>query len=333
MTTLTSPHDLLAAVPFLVGYHPLNSLVVIALKEGAMGMAMRIDYPDDQDPNTAEQIDTLAEHLVREGADSALVVAYLPDATVDSEYLLDPLREAIEFRDIKLRECLTVQANRFRSVLCHDANCCPPEGTLMPVIEESRVAAEQVAIGKPLPFKSVVDLRESISAQPIDAELLKAIKKVKPIDYKAPRPVLLQRAGALALNGLTDEFARKGFSDDKKLIALVLVRLLDLQVRDYAMGITDSENIETLWSMWRWLLRIAPIGYIAPVAALFSAISYERGDGALATRALERAFADDANYPLAKLLRRVYAAGWPPESFANMRLELHPKICTALFSE
>jgi len=69
------------------------------------------------------------------------------------------------------------------------------------------------------------------------------------------------------------------------------------------------------------------------VAALFSAISYERGDGALAARALERAFNDDSNYPLAKLLRRVYTAGWPPESFANMRLELHPKICAALFSE
>jgi hypothetical protein len=175
----------------------------------------------------------------------------------------------------------------------------------MPVIEESRVAAEQVANGKVLPFKSVVDLRESISAQPIDAELLKAIKKVKPIDYKAQRPVLIQRAGALALNDLTDEFAQKGFSDDKNRIALVLVRLQDLQVRDYAMGITDSENIETLWSMWRWLLRIAPTGYIAPVAALFSAISYERGDGALAARALERAFTDDSNYPLAKLLRRV----------------------------
>ncbi len=32
MTTLTSPHDLLAAVPFLIGYHPENSLVIIAIK-------------------------------------------------------------------------------------------------------------------------------------------------------------------------------------------------------------------------------------------------------------------------------------------------------------
>ena len=36
MTTLTSPHDLLAAVPFLIGYHQTNSLVVIALREEAV---------------------------------------------------------------------------------------------------------------------------------------------------------------------------------------------------------------------------------------------------------------------------------------------------------
>jgi hypothetical protein len=99
------------------------------------------------------------------------------------------------------------------------------------------------------------------------------------------------------------------------------------------MGITDAENIETLWSMWRWVLRIAPKGYVAPIASLFSAVSYEKGDGALAQRSLDRAFDDDPKYPLAKLLRRVYAAGWPPESFTRMRADLHPKVCASLFGE
>jgi len=31
------------------------------------------------------------------------------------------------------------------------------------------------------------------------------------------------------------------------------------------------------------------------------------------------------------LLRRVYCAGWPVESFAAMRAELHPKVCASLF--
>ena len=93
MTTLTSPTDLLAAVPFLIGYAPQDSLVVIGLRGDELSLAMRVDYPVDIDP---DQIDTLASHLVKEESDGALLVAYLPDDLLDSECVMTPLREAIE---------------------------------------------------------------------------------------------------------------------------------------------------------------------------------------------------------------------------------------------
>ena len=164
----------------------------------------------------------------------------------------------------------------------------------------------------------------------MDIELNELVSLVSEIDYENGDFQLLQRAGALAFNDLVEEFTRTGSCKNK---ALVFVRLADLQVRDYAMGFTTTENIETISSMWRWLLEIAPNGHVAPVAALYSAISYERGDGELAVNTLDKAFADQKSYPLALLLRRVYAANWPPESFATMRKDLHPKVCAALFSE
>ena len=328
MTTLTSPIDLLAAVPFLIGYAPSNSLVMVGLREDEMSLAMRVDYPDEID---LDQIDSLANHLVRENSDGALLVAYLPDEVMDSECVLGPLREAIELRGIKIRECVEVRGGKWRSAICSDPTCCPPEGSDLPTLEETRIAAEQVANGKPLPFPNLEKMLESIQAQGNNEEIHNLIKKIKLIDYNSDEAKQLQREGALALNDLVAEFAEKGICEDKVLIALVLKRLLDLQVRDYALGIVNQENIETLWSMWRYLLRIAPPGYVAPVATLFSAINYERGDGSMATKALERAFADDENYALAKLLRRVYNAGWPADSFAKMRAELHPKVIAALF--
>lgn len=332
MTTLTSPIDLLAAVPFLIGYTPKDSLVLVGLNEDEMSLAMRVDYPSDVD---LDQIDTLANHLVREKSDGALLVAYMPDDVLDSECLLAPLREAIELRGIRIRECVEVRKGKWRSAICTDPTCCPPEGSAMPNLEETRVAAEQVANGKPLPFPNLEKMLESISAQQDDAELKSLIKKIKKINYEKDKAEVrkLQREGALAINDLAAEFAEKGISQDKVLIALVLKRLFDLQVRDYAMGIITEENIETMWQMWRYLLRVAPAGYVAPVATLFSAVNYERGDGSMATKALDRAFEDDKDYPLAKLLRRVYTAGWPPDSFAKMRSELHPKVIAALFGQ
>jgi hypothetical protein len=78
-------------------------------------------------------------------------------------------------------------------------------------------------------------------------------------------------------------------------------------------------------------LRSAPTGFVAPVACLAAAIAYEYGDGALARAALDRAFTDAPTYSLALLLQRVFNAGWPPQSFAQMRGELHPKVCAAIF--
>ncbi|MEJ0014361.1 MAG: DUF4192 family protein [Actinomycetota bacterium] len=96
---------------------------------------------------------------------------------------------------------------------------------------------------------------------------------------------------------------------------------------------STTETSDLLWDMWRWLLRIAPRGYVAPVSTIFAAMSYERGDGALAQRALDRAFEDSPKYQMAKLLRRTFAAGWPPSAFTQMRADLHPKICAAIFGD
>ena len=328
MTTLTSPHDLLAAVPFLVGFHPTNSLVVIALTDQQIGMAMRIDFPQELDP---DQIAALASHLLREGADSALIVAYIPDEVADSDFILEPLREAIALRGVLIRECLQVHRDRWRSTICQDQECCPPEGTAMPDISTSRISAEQVAAGQLMPFANLAELEASLDSLEVNQELLNEIRKIPAIKYGSDNVIALEREGALAVNELATEFSDLGIVEDNKLLALVFVRLLDVQVRDFAMGLVTDQNILVLASLWRWMLRIAPPGFVAPVATLFAATSYEEGDGALAQRALDRALADDSRYPMALLLRKVFSAGWPPVQFAAMRADLHPRVCALLF--
>ena len=164
-------------------------------------------------------------------------------------------------------------------------------------------------------------------------ELNELVSLVSEIDYEKDDFQLFQRAGALAFNDLVEEFTRTGTCKNKALLALVFVRLADLQVRDYAMGFTTTENLGTISSMWQWLVAIVPSEQSAPVASVYSAVSYEQGEGALADKLLDQALAAQGSYPLALLLRRVYAAGWPAESFATMRKDLHPKVCAALFSE
>ena len=328
MTTLTSPHDLLAAIPFLVGFKPEDSIILISIRDGSVSMAMRVDFPDSLGN---EEVSTLISHLERDKADAVLAIFYLPDAPTDSTPIIQALTSAIEAHGLHLRESIIVSAGRWRSLLCDDKECCPESGSAMPELSGSRIAAEQVAQGKPLPFENVHELVASISALPEDAELLELISQIDLIDYNND-PVPQQRQGAEAVVDFIADFHAEGLCRDKKLIALVLVRLLDLQVRDFALGSVTEDTLHNYFSAWRWLMRIAPQGYVAPVATLFAAVAYERGDGALAQRALDRVEADNPDYAMLNLFRQVFSRGWSPENFAAMRAELHPKICDSLFS-
>lgn len=335
MTTLTSPHDLLAAIPFLIGYHPSDSLVIVSLKEDCVGMAMRVDYPTANSPDAC---DALIYHLVREGAQGALVVAYVPDGRTDGEEILANISTSLSRVEIPTRESLLICNGRWRSVLCCDRECCPCDGNELPEISSSRVAVEQVAEGRPMPYGNREGMADSIASLPLslDGDFVSEVAKAH-IDLECENPQIAQREGALAVLDLASRFIAgslgRDIAGDQKLSSKVLGSLSDIQVRDFALGSHDEASIEIYWTMWRYLIRIAPSGFIAPVASLLAAVSYEKGEGALAQRCLDRALADDPSYSLAILLRRVFSAGWPPESFSAMRKDLHPKVCAGIFND
>ena len=329
MTTLTSPHDLLAAIPFLIGYHPQDSLVLVALKDEAVGMAMRVDMPVGV---SAEGYDLLASHFLRDGADGALIVAYVGAGAVDPENVLINTSAALVRAGIDIKESLIVRDNRFRSLICSDPTCCPPEGSAIPDLGSSRIAAEHVIAGHPMPFENVDGLVQSIAAVASSFESVWA-DEVQAFWVSSDSEEIqeLQRDGATAIIDLVGEYREGRGAEDRELAARVIGRLSDIQVRDFALGSHTDESADYYWAMWRDLLRIAPRGFVAPVACLFAAMAYERGEGALAHKGLDRGLGDDDQYSLAHLLRRVFTAGWPPQSFSAMRTELHPKVVAAIF--
>lgn len=329
MTTLTSPHDLLAAIPFLIGYHPQDSLVLVALKDEAVGMAMRVDMPVGV---SAEGYDLLASHFLRDGADGAFIVAYVGECAVDPENVLINTSAALVRAGIDIKESLIVRNNRFRSMICSDFTCCPPEGSAIPDLGSSRIAAEHVIAGHPMPFENVDGLVQSIAALPSSFESVWA-DEVQAFWVSSDSEEIqeLQRDGATAIIDLVGEYREGRGAEDRELAARVIGRLSDIQVRDFALGSHTDESADYYWAMWRDLLRIAPRGFVAPIACLFAAMAYERGEGALAHKGLDRGLGDDDQYSLAHLLRRVFTAGWPPQSFSAMRIELHPKVVAAIF--
>jgi len=329
MPTLTSAHDLITAVPFLIGFHPTNSLVLIAVKDGAIGLAMRIDLPSHID---SDEIDLLAHHFIRDQAQAALLVAYMPQERSDGDSLLISLGAGLIRNGIEIQESLLITGGRYRSIICRDGMCCPAAGKALPAIEDSAIAAEHVVAGIPMPYGDISELIDSIAAdsQSLSKEWISAVSGYL-VDEDSPEIGPLRRDGVEAMLLLLDEFRIGRGPTDQSLVARVIGRMSDVQVRDYAMGVHQEDNYDLFFAMWRELLRLSPVGSVAPIACIVAAMAYENGDGALAQRALDRAISDNASYPLAALLRRVFNAGWPPQSFAQMRSELHPKVISTIF--
>jgi hypothetical protein len=153
------------------------------------------------------------------------------------------------------------------------------------------------------------------------------------VDPESPQVNTLQRDGATAIIDLATQYLLGAcdLEGHQRLCAHVVGRLSDIQVRDFALGSHTSETADTYYLMWRDLLLVAPRGFVAPVACLYASMAYERGEDAVAHNALDRALIDDPGYSLAQLLRRVFIAGWPAESFSAMRRELHPKVVAGIF--
>jgi hypothetical protein len=324
MTTVTTPSDLLAAVPFLIGYQPSDSIVLMSLKDESITMAIRIDFPDSISKREAS---ALVEKF--RGSDGALLVSYIPDDCLDAESVIRPLIEALDLASVPLRESIIIVGNRWRSLICGDSDCCPLEGSLLPDLSHSRIAVEEIAQGKLMPFKNLIEMANSLDPE-IDEVILEMMGRIEPIDYEND-PVPAQRDGANAILDFLHDFEVDRICRDKRLVAKVLVRLKDLQVRDFALGSMNSEN-DLYFDAWKWLLKKAPQGFIAAPATLFAVASYERGDGAMANLALEKAESDQPNYSMVNLLRQLFRSGKPPTIFAELRAELHPKVCAALFS-
>ena len=135
-----------------------------------------------------------------------------------------------------------------------------------------------------------------------------------------------QQKHALLVNQYIESYPNSTLSDDDTA-ALIFALNTDLQVRDYAMGLIQATDNH--YQAWYALMTRAPMRYKSAQACLASNVRYEQGITADAVMLLANA---TSAYPLAKLLQRVYAAGWEPKSFTTMREELHPKIVAGIFN-
>ena len=152
--TLRGPGDVLAVLPYQLGYHPRRCVVAVSLRGRSVGLVARTDLPPDDD--VASTVGALLGPLCRDGATSVIVIGYEDEPDTSKPSLL-ALVELLEAAAIEVVDVVVVRDGRRYSSVCSKP-CCPPEGVPLPEPADVPAVAEFVARGRsPLPSRDAVE--------------------------------------------------------------------------------------------------------------------------------------------------------------------------------
>lgn len=230
---LRSPGDVVAVLPYQLGYHPHESLVVVALRDRAVVLVQRVDLPTAAEADEACRV--LVPPLLREGPEAVLLVAYETRAG-DGRPGLDAVRRELVGAGVQVLDRIVVRGDRWFAVDCA-TGCCPPDGSPVPSPAHTPAVAEFVGLGiSPLPGRGA--LAAVVAADPerasaVGLALRERAARRGGLGQAAKRLEALSAwAVALGVRDATSDHASLVDSLRPDQVALLVDSLRDVQLRD-----------------------------------------------------------------------------------------------------
>jgi hypothetical protein len=314
-----NPGELIAAVPGLLRFHPTDSIVLITYAgphELHLEAVLRMDLPNpDHISAVADQLRVVALNHDAAVAE-ILVFGGLSGSEVDPPQL--PHRELVE----ELGDAL----DRGGVVLAHAVWAPNPEpGQTWWCYEDPECSGQvedptgspvvaALTIAGVVTYTSRDELAASLTPDPPDAlqrrsELLAALP---PVDPSTEFPFVRKIIDA------TDPDPGTEPDLDDATIARLAAALSDADVREACLSFALTPRAGPAERLWTALTRAAPPEAVAGPAILLAVCTYLRGDGALASVAIEVARSADPTHRMARTVRRIMDCGLPPHKFRAM---------------
>ncbi|NUT48295.1 MAG: DUF4192 domain-containing protein [Saccharothrix sp.] len=295
-------------MPYLLRFYPTDSLVVLSMRDGAIGMTTRYEPP-----SSGEHQQTVEEVVAtvirgREEAVIGIVVADSPDPHPGPGRvpLIDALSGAFGEAGVRF-------AAYWVSGIAAGVPWLSYHGGGAGVVSDP--GSSVLAATERAPFAS----REALSAE-LDPDPEEDLRRRAELiaarsaeagghgDVVAWRRAVREVVGEYVV-GTADRV--DALTDDD--VAALCVALSDPEVRDSCVGFAVGTYGWAAELLWAELARRSPEPYRADAATLLAVSAYLRGDGVFAAEAIDRALAAVPGYRLALLLRRALDRLLPPQ--------------------
>ncbi|HEY6935404.1 MAG TPA: DUF4192 domain-containing protein [Marmoricola sp.] len=307
--TARSPEDLLALVPYLLGFHPEESVVVLTFGAPEGCFHARVDLPDslDDQREVARLLDgAVARHRVPRVA----VLVYSTDArAAASQTAL--LLERWCAREVEVVAALRADGERwFLLPESEIAGAGTPYDLASHPFTAERVYHGQVV------HRSRAELARSLVGPPDEATAVAAAEHGERIGTAARDA---PDGGAALLRTEARWVQRRirlHLRDRRLLPPSDAGRLLSLAslvpVRDVAWSEMTRSTAPTHVGLWRDLVRRCPDELLPGPGSLLAFAAWLAGDGALAWCAVDRVTAVDAGYSMARRVAECLTSALPP---------------------
>lgn len=260
IVTARNPGDLVAAIPYLVGFTPTRSLVVASLRGARLrlGLVARADLPDED--VVAEAARSLTDYLMRDRPREAVVLVYDERPWDPSlrpwQQLVDAMGAELAGHLVSVREAIYVTPQRFWSFTCRQNTCCPDGGWPLTETAASAVSATYVLHGRS-PFAD----RQSLAARlapkgPVTTATVgyateAALEAIAAWWQAAGEPVWTawQRASVALFDTVVNRYLEGGPDVSPDEAGRLLAGLIDVGVRDV---------VACRWTQWWQSLPHAP---------------------------------------------------------------------------
>jgi uncharacterized protein DUF4192 len=307
------PADLLAVVPYLLGFAPTESLVALLVRGGRVLLTVRMDLPP---AGPAGLVGHLQE-LVDQHTPSALVlVAYTAEAGRGRTVLragLDGLA------GVRIADALLVDGRRWWSLTC-TTGCCPAEGSPYEP-ESSPLAAAAVYAGLPVRRSRAEVAAQAAGPDPGEWDRLRGLaRELRPSLRRLGSEGRLAAMAAAVVEGVADPAL--GDADCVRLALLAR----ELRVRDVGCALITGEDAEQHLALWQHVVaRLPPELAVAPLC-LLGVAAWAAGNGTLLNCCCERIERLDPACSMGLLLADVSARALPPSFWdalgAQLRIDL-----------
>ncbi|MFL6071812.1 MAG: DUF4192 domain-containing protein [Mycobacteriales bacterium] len=312
------PEGLLAAVPYLLGYHPVAAVAVLVLVGGEVVMVSCVNSRDPVDADDGGERPDGAEYLakvaVRQRGETTILVAYCPPAEIADT--ARAIRDRFAAHGLPVALLLRVEGGRYRREVGGDWE--PGEGTPFDPAVTAFAAAATAAGMVALPDRAAVRRRLS----PVDGPGRAAVTHATAQELAAQAgrdPDRQVVAGLAAVAHVLRRWrAGRGLSDVDVARASVALRLRDVRDATWRRITPACADQRAHVELWSEVARRARADLVAAPALLAAFAAFLAGDGTFAGLACDTALACDPRYEAALLLDEVLRRGIPPAELRRL---------------